>query len=92
MIRFLSYIYILEKTCVPLVIKMSDKKIIRAEELPEQEKIFLRRDFLGWRVVYPWKNEDGTLNWRNILTNGKGWKYVLFFLSAFILPNLLSLL
>jgi len=21
----------------------------------------------GWRVVYPWKNSDGSINWRNFL-------------------------
>ena len=28
-------------------------KIIRAEELPSEEVVYLRKDFFGWRVVDP---------------------------------------
>lgn len=28
-------------------------KIIEASKLPEEEKIYLKKDFLGWRVVEP---------------------------------------
>jgi hypothetical protein len=48
-----------------------EKKIIEASELPENEKIYLRKDWLGWRVVAPVKNEDGSWNWFNLIFGGK---------------------
>lgn len=32
----------------------------------EGEKIYLRKDMFGWRVVNPIKNSDGTFNWKNL--------------------------
>lgn len=61
---------------------MEDKKIYRIEEMPEKEEVLLKRDFEGWRVVYPFKNSDGSWNWKNILTGGKGWKYFWLFFAA----------
>ena len=42
-------------------------EIIEAAQLPEAEKVYLKKDFLGWRVVHPIKNEDGSLNWFNLI-------------------------
>ena len=50
------------------------KGIIKVEDLPEQEKIYLKESFDGWRVVNPNRNEDGTLNWKNIISGGNWWK------------------
>ena len=47
----------------------------------EGEKIYLKKDFLGTRVVHPPKNEDGSWNWFNLLTGG--WNN--FILLLFIL-------
>jgi len=47
-----------------------DKRIIEASELPEQDNVFLKKDFLGWRIVNPIKNEDGSWNWVNLLFGG----------------------
>lgn len=46
-------------------------KTIEAAQLPENEKVYLKKDFLGWRVVEPIKNDDGTINWFNLICNGK---------------------
>jgi hypothetical protein len=46
-------------------------KIIEAGDLPEQEKVYLKHDFMGYRVVNPIKNPDGTINWFNLLVGGK---------------------
>ena len=51
--------------------------IIEASQLPEGEKIYLKKDkFFGeWKVVYPTHNEDGTINWKNLLIGSK-WNLV----------------
>lgn len=46
------------------------KDILEASELPEGEKVWLRKGFAGWKVVKPIRNEDGTFNWFNFLTGG----------------------
>lgn len=48
-----------------------EDEIIEAAQLPESEKIYLKKDWLGYRIVYPRRNPDGTLNWSNILFGGK---------------------
>ena len=53
---------------------MSDNKIewIEREVAGKKEVFAIRRSFDGWRVVYPMKNQDGSLNWKNIILGG-GW-------------------
>lgn len=46
------------------------KNIVEAAQLPEHEKVFMKKDVFGWRVVHPFLNEDGSKNWLNILTGG----------------------
>ena len=46
------------------------RQIIEAQNLPHEEKVYMKKDFFGWRVVHPIKNEDGSLNWFNMLTGG----------------------
>ena len=41
------------------------KNQIKQTEI-EGEKIYLRKDFFGWRTVNPIKNDDGTINWKNL--------------------------
>jgi len=42
------------------------KKIIRAEELPQGEIVYLKKDMFGWRTVEPVTNpETGKVIWRN---------------------------
>ena len=55
-------------------------EIKKAGELPEGENVYLKKDVFGWRVVSPWKNEDGTINWFNLLTGGKRNLFLLLFL------------
>ncbi len=35
--------------------------------------IYLKKDFLGWHVIHPWKNPDGKINWFNFFTGGSWW-------------------
>lgn len=46
------------------------KNIIEAQNLPLEDKVYMKKDMFGWRVVHPIKNEDGSLNWFNIFTGG----------------------
>lgn len=51
-----------------------------------REGLYIKKSFDGYRVVYPYKNDDGTINWFSILTGGNWWKLVkLLFLLAIIL-------
>jgi len=34
------------------------------------EEVVLKKDFSGWRVIYPIKNPDGKINWKNFLIGG----------------------
>ena len=45
--------------------------MIEASDLPESDKVFLKKDFLGYRVVLPIKNSDGSVNWFNLLLGGR---------------------
>lgn len=55
-------------------------KIIEAAELPHEEKIYLKKDFLGWRVVEPIIDpETKKFIWKNFF-NKKGFIALLFIL------------
>lgn len=46
--------------------------IIEASQLPEGEKVYLKKDFLGWRVVEPISDlETGKLNWLRLIFGSK---------------------
>ena len=46
--------------------------IIEAADLPEGEKVYLKKDWLGWRVVEPIKDpETGKTNYMSLLFGGK---------------------
>ncbi|MCK9371178.1 hypothetical protein M0R04_14800 [Candidatus Dojkabacteria bacterium] len=44
--------------------------IIEASQLPEQDKVYLKKDVFGWRIVHPLKNPDGSINVWNVLFGG----------------------
>src|SRR3990167_3151840 len=48
--------------------------IIKAEDLPEKEVVYLKKSriFNEWAVVRPHKNEDGSINWFNLIIGGWG--------------------
>jgi len=47
------------------------------------EIVYLKRDSDGWRNVYPFRNIDGTINWKHLIA-GRSWKN-LFWILVFIL-------
>ena len=60
------------------------KKIISVKDIPLDEKVYVRKDFLGYRVVEPLKDpETGKFIWKNFL-NKRG------FIMLFILLLILS--
>jgi len=64
-------------------------KIIEASELPEGDKVYLKKDFLGWRVVEPWRTPDGKLKLFNVLFGGK--RGLLFLIIVMIISGLFYL-
>ncbi len=41
------------------------------------EKVSLRKGFLGWSVVHPIKNSDGSINWKNLISGGNWYKLLI---------------
>ena len=67
---------------------MEGMKIIESSELPIGEKVYLKKDWLGWRVVQPWKDpETGKINWFNFLVGGK--KGLFFLITVLVITLLL---
>lgn len=50
----------------------------------KDELIYLKKGYLGWKVVKPWKNLDGTFNWYNILMGGS-WIGFLFWVFLILM-------
>lgn len=42
----------------------------------KDEKIHLAKGFLGWSVVYPIRNDDGSINWKNLISGGNWFKLI----------------
>lgn len=38
------------------------------------ESIYINKGRLGWSVVHPIKNDDGSINWKNLICGGAWWK------------------
>lgn len=51
----------------------------------ENEKVFLKKSFDGWRVVHPYKNEDGSFNWFNFFTGGSYLKLIIIIVIVIII-------
>ena len=60
-------------------------KIIEAGDLPEGERVYLKKDFLGWRVVEPIKDENGKLIWTRLIFGSKKNIIITLFLIALTL-------
>lgn len=48
------------------------------------EYVYLKKDFLGWRMVYPIKNKDGSTNWMNLIFGGKRNLFILIGVLLFL--------
>ncbi len=47
--------------------------------------VHLKKDLLGWHVIYPWKNSDGSINWFNLLAGGNWWHLSVMILAVIII-------
>jgi len=55
---------------------MSNKKENEIHRVVVQgTDVALKHDFTGWRVVRPYKNADGSRNWKNIIAGGSWIKF-----------------
>jgi len=65
---------------------MEFRKGIETIETSNGEVINVKKSkFFGWGIVYPWKNEDGSWNWFNILTGGSWAKVIVFIIIILII-------
>ena len=59
----------------------------------ENEKIYLKKSVLfGWSVVYPNINNDGSINWMNVIFGGKYNLIKLIFLEDFFVGLQINLI
>jgi len=52
-----------------------------------RDNLYIKKGITGYRIVYPIKNEDGSINWHNLIYGGNIWnflKIMLFFVLIFI--------
>ena len=42
-------------------------QVIEVANLPAGEKIYLKKDWSGWRVIEPYKDENGKINWKQFI-------------------------
>lgn len=50
-----------------------------------REGLYIRKDKFGYKIIYPYKNDDGTINWFNVLTGGTWWKLVKVVVIVFLI-------
>lgn len=66
-----------------------DNDIIKPENLPLDEKVYLKKGFKGWTVVHPIRNEDGTLNLKNLLIGGSWWNLIIVLVIVAVMLGVL---
>ena len=44
--------------------------IFEISQMPEGEKIYLKKSLGEWKIVKPIRNEDGSINWFNFIFGG----------------------
>lgn len=59
------------------------RTIIEARDLPEGDKVYLKKDWLGWRTVEPYRTPEGKWQPFNLLLGGK--RNMLFLVFVMIL-------
>lgn len=67
-----------------------DKKIIEASELPEGEKVYLKKDSSGWRVVEPIRDEQGKFKWKRFMLGTKRERRFMYFIIFLAIVSYLA--
>ena len=64
--------------------------MIEASEIPEEEKVYLKKDWMGWRVVHPLEKFEWSKEWlkRNWILLLFGSKSNMIFLGVVLLLGL----
>lgn len=59
--------------------------VIEASELPDTEKVYLKKDWITgeWRVVFPLKDESGKYIWSRVLFGSKSNLFLIIVLLLF---------
>jgi len=52
------------------------------------ERVAVKKSFGSWRVVHPIKNEDNSINWKNLLIGGSWWNLIVISIIILILAGL----
>ena len=61
---------------------MNLRKGVEILQTSSGEQIQVKKSpWFGWGIVYPWKNEDGSINWKNLISGGHWSKLII---TAFI--------
>jgi hypothetical protein len=56
----------------------------------EGEKIYLKKNNFGWKVVYPMRNEDNSINWKHLIAGRTWWNLVIVGLIVMILIGVVN--
>lgn len=65
-------------------------KIIEASQLPEDTKVYLKKDSAGYRVVEPVKDENGKILWKRIILGTKRERRFMYFIIFLALVSWLA--
>jgi len=49
---------------------MIEKKEGIQRVMIDGQEVALKHDFLGWRIIRPFRNMDGSINWKNVISGG----------------------
>ena len=60
-------------------------KIINLKDIPPNEEIYLKKDIFGYRIVHPYRNADGSINWKNLISGGSWYKLLIVLTLTFII-------
>lgn len=56
----------------------------------EGERVYLKKNKLGYKVVYPIKNKDGTINLKHLISGGSWWNLLIVTVVVIIILGLIN--
>jgi len=64
---------------IPLPVLYFNNMNTTKEVRIENEVVYMKKSFDGWRIVYPIKNSDGSWNYKNLILGGSWWNFIKVF-------------